>query len=120
MQNNDYILGINYGAHDTSIAVIKNQKLDRDTFIILTLPTPKQEILANLISKDNPDINILCIGGSINMLSGHERKAPSFLYRSNLEWLWRLKFDTKRRIFRLIESFKLIVKMYFFGENKIF
>ncbi len=27
MQNNDYILGINYGAHDTSIAVIKNQKL---------------------------------------------------------------------------------------------
>lgn len=99
---------------------IKKKKLDRETFIILTLPTPKQEILANLIAKDNPDINILCIGGSINMLSGHEKKAPSFLYRSNLEWLWRLKFDTKRRIFRLIESFRLIVKMYFFGENKIF
>ena len=99
---------------------IKKKKLDRETFIILTLPTPKQEILANLISKDNPDINILCIGGSINMLSGHEKKAPTFLYRSNLEWLWRLKFDTKRRIFRLIESFRLIVKMYLFGENKIF
>ena len=109
-----------YGNVEKIYDKIKKKKLDGETFIILTLPTPKQEILANLIAKDNPDINILCIGGSINMLSGYEKKAPYFLYRSNLEWLWRLKFDTKRRIFRLIESFRLIVKMYFLGENKIF
>ena len=99
---------------------IKKKKFDRKTLVILTLPTPKQEILANLISKNNPDTNILCIGGSINMLSGYEKKAPYILYRSNLEWLWRLKFDTKRRILRLSESLRLIVKMYFFGQNRIF
>ena len=54
------------------------------------------------------------------MLSGYEKKAPYILYRSNLEWLWRLKFDTKRRILRLSESLRLMVKMYFFGQNRIF
>ena len=67
-----------------------------------------------------PNCNILCIGGSINMLSGYEKKAPNFLYKLNLEWLWRLKFDTKRRIFRLLESLRLILKLYVSGENKIF
>ncbi len=99
---------------------IKNKKFLNNSFIILTLPTPKQEILANLIIKDFPNCNILCIGGSINMLSGYEKKAPNFLYILNLEWLWRLKFDTKRRILRLLESLRLILKLYVSGENKIF
>ena len=49
-----------------------------------------------------------------------KKKAPNFLYILNLEWLWRLKFDTKRRILRLLESLRLILKLYVSGENKIF
>ena len=99
---------------------IRNKKLVNKSLIILTLPTPKQELLANLIIKDYPDCNILCIGGSINMLSGYEQKAPNLFYKLNLEWLWRLRFDTTRRLLRLMESLKLIIELYLTGRNKIY
>ena len=98
---------------------IRLKKLINNSIIILTLPTPKQELLANLIIKDYPECNILCIGGSINMLSGYEKRAPNFFYKLNLEWLWRLRFDTKRRMLRLIESLKLVIELYLMGKNKI-
>ena len=66
-------------------------KFSNNSLVILTLPTPKQEIVANSIIKKYPKINIICIGGSINILSGHEMKTPTFFYKFNLEWLWRLK-----------------------------
>ncbi len=94
-------------------------KFSNYAFIILTLPTPKQEIIANIIIAKYPEVNVLCIGGSINILSGHEEKAPSFFYNLNLEWLWRLRFDTKRRIFRLFESGILYLKLTILGDNKI-
>ena len=53
-------------------------KFSNNSLIILTLPTPKQEIIANSIIKKYPKINIICIGGSINILSGHEMKTPTF------------------------------------------
>lgn len=98
---------------------IRLKKFINNSLIILTLPTPKQELLANLIIKDYPECNILCIGGSINMLSGYEKRAPNLFYKLNFEWLWRLRFDTKRRILRLIESLKLIIELYLMGKNKI-
>lgn len=92
----------------------------RNSLIILTLPTPKQELIANLIFEKSKKSTILCIGGSINILSGYEKKAPSILYNLNLEWFWRLKFDSKRRFFRLFESLILYLKLRFAGQNNIF
>ena len=101
------------------------QKVDRIKFlnhslIILTLPTPKQELIANKIIKKYPYTNIICIGGSINILSGYEKKTPMILYKLNLEWLWRLKFDSKRRFLRLLESLFLLIKIKLTGKNTIY
>ena len=90
------------------------------SLIILTLPTPKQELVANSILRKNPKTNIICIGGSINILSGYEKKSPTILYRLNLEWLWRLRFDTRRRFSRLLESAILFFKLKLSGNNNIF
>ena len=78
----------------------KKLNLEDESFIILTLPTPKQEILANEIIKINPNSNILCLGGTINILSGHEKQTPDFFNLLNLEWLWRLKFDSKKGVLK--------------------
>ena len=91
----------------------------KNSLIILTIPTPKQEILANHIKNKNKDITIICLGGSINILSGYEKKTPEILNLLNLEWLWRLRFDTVRRILRLIETSYLFTKMLIFKQNKI-
>ncbi len=99
---------------------LKKIKLANNSLAILTLPTPKQELIANIILNNNPRSNVICIGGSINILSGHEKKTPSILYKLNLEWFWRLKFDSKRRLIRLFESGILFLKLIFLGKNNIF
>ena len=85
-----------------------------------TISYTKQEILANEIIKINPNSNILCLGGTINILSGHEKQTPDFFNLLNLEWLWRLKFDSKRRIKRLVESFIILLKLVILRKNTIF
>jgi exopolysaccharide biosynthesis WecB/TagA/CpsF family protein len=81
-----------------------NIKFLQTDLIYLTLPTPKQEQFSELIMKNNKFYKILCVGGAINMASGLEKPVPDFLEKLNLEFLWRLRTDTKRRIKRLIVS----------------
>jgi exopolysaccharide biosynthesis WecB/TagA/CpsF family protein len=78
-------------------------KLKKHDLCLITLPTPKQEIIAEKIQMQNKNFKIICIGGSVNMASGMERPVPNFFY--NFEFLWRLQYDTLRRAKRLISSF---------------
>ena len=109
-----------YGNEKKIIKSIKNINLRKKNLIILTLPTPKQELIANYLIKKFPNTNILCIGGSLNILSGFEKEVPTIFYMLNLEWLWRLRFDTIRRFKRLIESGLLYSKLKFTGKIDIF
>lgn len=88
------------------------KNLTNKDLIICTLPTPKQEQLSELIVKDNKFFKIICIGGAVAMASGEEKIVPAILDRLNLEFLWRLRTDTKRRIVRLFYSFYF----YIYGE----
>lgn len=81
----------------------KIQFLETD-LIYLTLPTPKQEQLSQLIMDHSKFFKIICIGGAINMASGSEKPVPTFLDNMNLEFLWRLRTDPVRRLRRLFVS----------------
>ena len=109
-----------FGDVEKIINRLKKLKLSDCSIIFLTLPTPKQEIIANEIIKKYPNSTIICIGGSINILSGVERESPKIFNILYLEWLWRLKFDTKRRIIRLTESVILLIKIIIFRKIDIF
>ncbi len=98
---------------------VQNLKFSKNSLIIMTLPTPRQEIIGSHILKKNSSCNILCVGGAINMLSGYENRIPSYMNYLNLEWLWRLRFDTKRRLKRLIESGLIFAKISILNKNNI-
>ena len=93
-----------YGEPQYIFNKIKNKKFKNDQIIFTTLPTPKQEIIANLLTSINKNFKIICIGGSMNIVTGEEKTVPSYLY--NLEWIWRLRYETKRRLLRLLETFR--------------
>jgi len=84
---------------------------------LLTLPTPKQEILAEYISETQNDYKIFCIGGGLAMISGDEKPIPlkfdSFFFS---ETVWRLQFETIRRIKRLLLTFIFYIKGELFGK----
>ncbi len=87
----------------------------KDEVCFLTLPTPKQEIVADYIAVNQSYCKIFCLGGAINMASGVEKSVPvKFTKFFFAEALWRLQFDTIRRLTRLVESFFY----YLMGEIK--
>lgn len=89
-------------------------KIDVHDLIILTLPTPKQEQLAKLITLNNKHFKILCMGGALAMIVGDERAVPEYLENFwGAEAIWRLKHDTFRRTLRLIKTFYY----YLLGET---
>jgi N-acetylglucosaminyldiphosphoundecaprenol N-acetyl-beta-D-mannosaminyltransferase len=74
--------------------------------VFLALGRPQQEILASRIA-DHPRARGigLCIGASIDFLTGAQRRAPVWVQKVGLEWSYRLISDPQRFARRyLLES----------------
>lgn len=60
-------------------------------FCLLAVGAPQQEILAyRLKARGIARGMALCIGSSINFLTGKQQRAPQWMQRSGMEWLFRL------------------------------
>ena len=106
-----------------SIEIIKraiNFKLDKDELTLITLPTPKQEIIAKYLKDNNKNFKIICIGGGLKMASGEESAPPKILENYGLETVWRLRNETLRRLKRLFVTFFYFMKGFLRKEFKYF
>ena len=86
---------------------IKNYviKIKKNSLILITIPTPKQEMLAVEILKKNKNYKIICIGGGLSIASGEVKVCPNLIKNIGLEFIWRLNTDPLRRIKRLLYTF---------------
>ena len=63
-------------------------------YCLLAVGSPQQEMLAQRLKQRGVARGLaLCIGASINFLTGAERRAPAWMQVSGLEWLYRLTQD---------------------------
>lgn len=74
----------------------------REEIVVISLPSPLQEELAHMFDETN---TVFCIGGALNMLGDKRFIIPGVVEKFGLEFLWRLRTDTKRRLKRLFSSF---------------
>jgi len=90
------IIGYEYGYGDLNKAIEKINKV-KPEILLVGLGSPKQEkwIYDNL--KNMPSVKIaIGVGGAFDFISGHVKRAPSFLQKPGTEWLWRLMIQPKR------------------------
>lgn len=92
-----------------------NLKIKNYDLIFLTLPTPKQEQIAQYMKTQNKYFKIICIGGSIGIVSGDEKVVPRLLYY--FEFLWRLRYETIRRFNRLFITFYQYISDILIGKK---
>lgn len=92
-----------------------NYKIKNNEIIFITLPTPKQEQIAEYLISRNRNYKIICIGGSINIISGYEKAVPKQLYL--FEFIWRLRYETLRRLKRLILTFFYYYKGLYYSRK---
>jgi N-acetylglucosaminyldiphosphoundecaprenol N-acetyl-beta-D-mannosaminyltransferase len=66
-------------------------------FVFLCVGSPQQELVAEACLERGDCTGVgLCVGASLDFLSGHARRAPKWVQRARLEWLHRLAEEPKR------------------------
>lgn len=90
------------------------------SIVLLCLGHPKQEILAQELKNydwvgSRPDW-IMCVGATIEFLTGEQKRAPKIFSKLGLEWFYRLITNPKkfsnRYLNAIIPSIKLILKSF--------
>lgn len=86
--------------------------------VLVALSYPKQEITAFHMKqyfkqKDHKGV-IMCIGGTLDFLAGVQKRAPKWMRRMGLEWLFRLIQQPSRihRIYKATISFVRLIYRY--------
>jgi N-acetylglucosaminyldiphosphoundecaprenol N-acetyl-beta-D-mannosaminyltransferase len=85
-----------------------NLKESSPDIILATLGSPHQEKLIYHTLERYENIRLaMAVGGSLDFLSGKIKRAPKFLRKTGLEWLWRLIKQPKRikRIYNAVVLF---------------
>jgi exopolysaccharide biosynthesis WecB/TagA/CpsF family protein len=66
-------------------------------FCLLAIGCPQQELLAKALQTRGRARGLaLCVGASINFLTGAERRAPQWIQKTGFEWLFRLAQNPAR------------------------
>jgi len=89
-------------------------------FCFLAVGAPQQEMLARMLKVRGKARGLaLCIGASINFLTGVERRAPLWMQRIGMEWLYRLVHDPVRLAKRYLVRGPRIFSLLPLAEVKI-
>lgn len=77
----------------------------------LALGAPKQEILAAHIASLAPNCGFISVGAGLDFVAGHQQRAPVWVQRIAMEWLWRLASNPRRLLWRYIACFAIMPQM---------
>lgn len=90
------IAGVRDGYFDDEAAVAEELRAARPDILFVALGIPKQE---RFIRRWYQELNIplsIGIGGSFDVISGRLQRAPGWMQRAGLEWLFRVAQEPKR------------------------
>lgn len=63
---------------------------------LVALGAPKQEVLAARAATLGIPVTFVCVGAALDFLAGKQTRAPEWMQRRGLEWLWRLSTNPAR------------------------
>ena len=90
-----------YGAEADEIIEALRTSGARLTFV--ALGSPRQEIFAARCREALPGIGFVSVGAGLDFVAGHQRRAPIWVRRLALEWLWRMLSEPRRLGWRYLQ-----------------
>jgi exopolysaccharide biosynthesis WecB/TagA/CpsF family protein len=74
----------------------------------LALGAPKQEILAVRAAERLPSCGFVSVGAGLDFIAGAQQRAPAWIRRLSMEWLWRLGGNPRRLTRRYAACFGIL------------
>jgi N-acetylglucosaminyldiphosphoundecaprenol N-acetyl-beta-D-mannosaminyltransferase len=68
----------------------------------VALGAPKQELFADYAKNVMPNTSFVCIGAGLDFITGAQVRAPDWMQRAGLEWLWRVAKSPGRLLQRYL------------------
>ncbi len=106
--------------HDVQIAIAECIEAEQPALTLFAIGAPQSEIVAYRVQQRGRCGGVgLCIGASVEFLSGTKSRAPVFLQKLGLEWAFRL-FSEPRRMWRryLIEGPRIFAIWYHWHRSQ--
>lgn len=85
---------------DQGAEVIEALEASGARLCFLALGAPKQEVFAARAHAALPHMGFVSIGAGLDFIAGRQRRAPLWVRRIAMEWLWRLLSDPRRMALR--------------------
>lgn len=116
----DRVIGAENGYQNFDFVIKKINQAQPDVLLV-GLGSPKQEkFIAENLSK-MPSVKLaIGVGGAFDFISGRVKRAPEFIQKIYLEWLWRLMVQPQRisRIFRGVFGLICLTLKYMISFKK--
>jgi N-acetylglucosaminyldiphosphoundecaprenol N-acetyl-beta-D-mannosaminyltransferase len=68
----------------------------------VALGAPKQELFADQGNSLLPNVSFVCVGAGLDFIAGAQVRAPRWMGRWGLEWLWRVATNPRRLLYRYL------------------
>jgi N-acetylglucosaminyldiphosphoundecaprenol N-acetyl-beta-D-mannosaminyltransferase len=93
--------------------IIEELKAKQPALLLVAMGSPRQEEFIYNLKQTLPNTLMVGVGGSFDVWAGNIKRAPIFVQKLGLEWLWRTAKEPKRvkRIFPALPLFLLRVIM---------
>ncbi len=86
-----------YFSEGENSAIIKNINNSKADILFVAMGCPKQEVWVHEHKNDLNVKLIMTVGGSFDVISGYIPRAPSFIRKIGLEWMFRISLQPFKR-----------------------
>lgn len=103
------IVGVHdgYFNRDEWLEISNKLKAVKPDFVFVGITSPKKEYLVEYLQGQGNNCVFMGVGGSFDVISGNITRAPKWIQKLNMEWLFRVSQEPKR-----------LFKRYFLGNVK--
>lgn len=84
------------GALEQRLAVARRVAEAAPDLVLVAFGAPKQEIFCDEALDVLKPAVLVCVGAGIDFVSGEARRAPAWMSRWGVEWLYRLAHEPRR------------------------
>lgn len=88
---------------DAAKAIVDEVSASGAKLCFLALGAPKQEVFAAMGYERDPTIGFASVGAGLDFIAGHQQRAPRWVRRIAMEWLWRMLTNPRRLAKRYAE-----------------
>ena len=78
---------------------------------IVALGAPKQELFAAKATGKGVPGGFVGVGAALDFLVGHQTRAPQWMQRAGIEWIWRLASNPRRLTQRYVDCAIILIEL---------